>query len=286
MASTTVNGGLDFTYNWDNKLRQVKQDDSTIMSVKYDPDGNRIFKDSGETGQRKYIVDIAADLPVILIELNNSGDIVKTYIYANSQIIAQHTGDHEADRYFYLHDRLGSVRQLIDTAGNVVHLYTYEPFGEVLESDSAQGAPSNAFMFTGQYFDSEIDQYYLRARQYDPHISRFTSRDPVSGKFEEPLTLHAYLYCGNDPLNRVDSRGEIFGLVSSVLGITIGEACRRSETYAKYAVYGYAVGAIGLIYEVYMIPETIEKFKNSKLYKNWKEYYEAWKEIEDIYGSP
>ena len=33
----------------------------------------------------------------------------------NSQIIAQHTGDHEADKYFYLHDRLGSVRQIIDT---------------------------------------------------------------------------------------------------------------------------------------------------------------------------
>jgi hypothetical protein len=89
------------------------------------------------------------------MELNNSGGIVKTYIYANSQIIAQHTGDHEADRYFYLHDRLGSVRQVIDTSGEVVHLYTYEPFGEVLESDSAQGAPSNAFKFTGQYFESE-----------------------------------------------------------------------------------------------------------------------------------
>jgi hypothetical protein len=89
------------------------------------------------------------------MELNNSGGIVKTYIYANSQIIAQHTGDHEADRYFYLHDRLGSVRQIIDTSGDVVHLYTYEPFGKVLESDSAQGAPSNAFKFTGQYFESE-----------------------------------------------------------------------------------------------------------------------------------
>ena len=62
-------------------------------------------------------------------------------------------------------------------------------------------------MFTGQYFDSEIDEYYLRARQYDPHIARFTARDPIFGQFEEPLTLHAYLYCGNDPLNYVDPSG-------------------------------------------------------------------------------
>ena len=67
---------------------------------------------------------------------------------------------------------------------------------------------TNPFKFTGQYFDSEINEYYLRARQYDPHISRFTSRDPVKGKAFEPLTLHKYLYCNNDPINRTDPSGE------------------------------------------------------------------------------
>lgn len=34
-------------------------------------------------------------------------DVVKkTYIYANSQIIAQHDGDTDAEIYFYLHDGL------------------------------------------------------------------------------------------------------------------------------------------------------------------------------------
>ena len=108
-----------------------------------------------------------------------------------------------------LHDRLGSVRILIDTAGNVLRSYTYGPFGEVLEefAEDDPAAPSNSLMFTGQWFDSEIDQYYLRARMYDPHIGRFTSRDPVTGKFEEPLTLHKYLYCINDPMNRIDPWG-------------------------------------------------------------------------------
>jgi hypothetical protein len=36
---------------------------------------------------------------------------------------------------------------------------------------------------------------------------RFTSRDPVFGKFEQPMTLHKYLYCQNDPINRIDSTG-------------------------------------------------------------------------------
>jgi len=89
----------------------------------------------------------------------------------------------------------------------VVKYYTYEPFGEVLEED---GTLSNNMMFTGQHFDTEIDQYYLRARQYDPHISRFTARDPIRGKFEEPMTLHVYLYCINDPINKIDPSGETY----------------------------------------------------------------------------
>jgi RHS repeat-associated protein len=122
------------------------------------------------------------------MEINGSEGIEKTYIYANSQIITQHAGSHTAARYFYLHDRLGSVRQMIDTSGNVVKLYTYEPFGEVLETD---GTLDNGFMFIGQFYDSEINEYYLRARMYNPHIHRFTTRDPIAGKFEEPLTLQA-----------------------------------------------------------------------------------------------
>ena len=40
--------------------------------------------------------------------------IMKTYIYGNSQIIAGHDGDHTAAKYFYLHDRLGSVRYRLE----------------------------------------------------------------------------------------------------------------------------------------------------------------------------
>ncbi len=42
---------------------------------------------------------------------------------------------------------------------------------------------------------------------YDPTMMRFTTRDPAEGTFAEPLTLHKYLYCLNDPANRVDLSG-------------------------------------------------------------------------------
>jgi len=210
-------------YNWDNKLRSAEKGIYSV-SLKYDPSGNRIWKKAQPSGgpifcyTRKYIVDIVAcpkshqgrDLPVILLELDCDNNIDKTYIYANSQILCQHDGSHTADRYFYLHDRLGSVRQIINTSGNVKNMYTYEPFGETLEKQSGTGAPSNSFMFTGQFFDSEIDEYYLRARQYDPHIGRFTARDLVDGQFEDTLSLHRYLYCQNEPINRIDPMGLLY----------------------------------------------------------------------------
>ncbi|MHC4574904.1 MAG: RHS repeat-associated core domain-containing protein [Planctomycetota bacterium] len=167
-----------------------------------------IWTNSGASGTRKYIVDIVADLPVIFMELNTSGTLMISYIYENSRILAQHAGDHTADRYFYLHDRLGSVRLLIDTSANVKNRYIYRPFGE-LHTDTAdyEQTITNPFKFTGQYFDADIDQYYLRARHYDPHLARFTSRDPLLGKYQDPLSLHSYLYCQNEPINRLDRLG-------------------------------------------------------------------------------
>ena len=118
-------------------------------------------------------------------------------------------GVSRGDNYFHLHDRLGSVRQVIDTSGNVKNRYIYEPFGELYDNEADfEETIDNSFKFTGQYLDSEIDQYYLRARQYYPHIGRSTTRDPILGSFREPMTLHVYLYCLNDPVNRVDPSGE------------------------------------------------------------------------------
>jgi len=31
-------------------------------------------------------------------------------------------------------------------------------------------------MFTGQCYDAEIEEYYLRGRQYNPHLAGFTAR--------------------------------------------------------------------------------------------------------------
>jgi RHS repeat-associated protein len=88
----------------------------------------------------------------------------------------------------------------------VLNSYTYGPFGEMIAADSTETI-DNPFKFTGQYYDYEIGQYYLRARQYDPQLMRFTGRDPIASSPQEPMSLHKYLYCVNNPINLSDPMG-------------------------------------------------------------------------------
>jgi RHS repeat-associated protein len=117
----------------------------------------------------------------------------------------QHDGDMNSPRYFYLHDRLGSVRQIINFSGTVENCYYYTLWGGVTGSETDENV-SNWFGWAGYLGDEEISSYYCNARQFNS--ARFTTRDPISGSFNEPMTLHAYLYCLNDPINRTDPTGE------------------------------------------------------------------------------
>jgi RHS repeat-associated protein len=264
MKNLPVSDTTQLTWNWDGKLRSG-QVGTTTISLRYDPDGNRIWKQSTVSGQpttRKYIVDIAGDLPTILLQINPpTGVVAGTFIYAHGQLIARHLTRYTSPRFFYLHDRLGSVRQLMNISGQIVRSYTYSPFGELLE-EAGTFDPAPSFMFAGQWYDSEIGQYYMRARQYDPRIGRFTARDPVFGNFQEPLTLHVYLYCLNDPVNRIDPDGRIsFSTINAILtgsalyahGINLATYAASSENWKffdlsfatlEFMPFGMAIGSI------------------------------------------
>jgi len=139
--------------------------------------------------------------------------LTKSYFYANGQILTGYkydgvdVNDVPVIEYknFHIHDRLGSTRLVVDSDGSVKNSRTFTPFGQDLDYSYSR---ENYFRYTGQWYDIEIDQYYLRARMYDPQLMRFTTRDPVRGKYKEPMALHRYLYCQNEPLNRIDPFGK------------------------------------------------------------------------------
>jgi RHS repeat-associated protein len=211
--------------------------------------------------------------------------LAKKYVYANGEILAQHNGSYAASRYFYLHDRLGSVREILDSGGEPVNDYTYGPFGTLREGYIGIDA-MNWFMFAGQYYDYEIGQYYLRARQYDPQLMRFTGRDTDNGRLDEPITLHAYLYCRNDPLNLVDPNGKfgegLFGVVLGAVIYEIGGEDAYNSTVIK--VGGAAMAALSLAVEIYCFPNDVEEFRDSKFYKAWVKFYSAADQIWNMFN--
>ena len=156
--------------------------------------------------------------------------MISSYTYAGAQVLSQRhypvlTDPNIYDEQFYVHDRLGSVRLVVDYNDideyvSVANSYTYTPFGSHYDGEDPAETMDNPFKFTGQWLDAEINQYYLRARMYDPTMMRFTSRDPVDGKFGEPLTLHKYLYCRNDGVNLVDPSGRI-SMAATLINNTI-----------------------------------------------------------------
>ena len=59
------------------------------------------------------------------------------------------------------------------------------------------------------------------ARWYDPTVGRFLQQDPWLGDIYEPLTLNAYGYCVNDPVNAVDPDGLTLRRWQNILSLII-----------------------------------------------------------------
>jgi len=56
-------------------------------------------------------------------------------------------------------------------------------------------------------YDAETELYYMHARYYDPEAGRFIMKDPVEGSLGNPITQNSYIYCANDPVNKIDPAG-------------------------------------------------------------------------------
>jgi RHS repeat-associated protein len=190
----------------DSRARQGKQFSSNAKSAL------RIFIGHNEAEHRTsktvagdttdYVVDLAATLPVVI------SDTQAVYLYGLDIIAQQQSG-----RLYYVHDGLGSVRQLVDTTGQIETNYAYDPFGV----PQVGGDVYNPYQFTGEAWDAEVGLLYLRARYYQPEVGRFITKDPWAGDVWRPGTLNRYVYATNNAVNLVDPTGlngeEPLGLV-------------------------------------------------------------------------
>ncbi len=102
----------------------------------------------------------------------------------------------------------GSVIALTDEDGYLVETYSYDLFGNILSTPTIY----NSKLFIGRddvLYDTETDLYYMHARYYDPEAGRFIMKDPVEGSLGSPITQNSYIYCANDPVNKIDPAGTV-----------------------------------------------------------------------------
>tara|TARA_R110002072_G_scaffold302008_1_gene483381 strand:- start:44 stop:817 length:774 start_codon:yes stop_codon:yes gene_type:complete len=215
-----------YTYDAKNKLTGVEKlvsGTTTNSSYTYNADGIRTSQ-TVEGTETKYVVDSNRDYAQVLFELD-SGDAVQVQYTYGDDLISQ---DRLGSVSYYHYDGLGSTRALSNAADTVTDTYNYEAFGELLNST---GTTDNSYLFAGEQLDSDTGNYYLRARYYDQGIGRFSSMDTYLGKDHDPVTLHKYMYAGNDPVLMIDPSGYSFDLSSMSIAQSIVSLRQHSVTF-------------------------------------------------------
>ena len=139
--------------------------------------------------------------------------------------------EYNGQKYFYRKNLQGDIIGIYDSCWNLLGLYEYDAWGNLLSQVGSEILNINPFRYRGYYYDAETGLYYLNSRYYDPETGRFISPDSVS--YLDPETcngLNLYAYCGNNPVMYTDPYGFfavstfIVGLLLTVGGLTIAGA--------------------------------------------------------------
>jgi len=120
-----------------------------------------------------------------------------------SDVLGLCSGPSTLDNRHFLYDGHGSTRALADSAGAVSSTFSYDAYVVALGfSTSALQAPSSALLFSGEQFDLDLQQQYLRARYYDQSLGAFASLDPFAGNGPPWAGLRLRAPNGNVRANR------------------------------------------------------------------------------------
>ena len=121
-----------------------------------------------------------------------------TRLIRSTELIAR-SSESARTYYHYASDEMGSTTHIVDENGNVQNRYEYDAWGKI---EVKEEAVPNRFTYYGQQIDPITQQYYLRARFYNPVIGRFTQEDTYRGD-----GLNLYAYCTNNPVYYADPSG-------------------------------------------------------------------------------
>lgn len=101
----------------------------------------------------------------------------------------------------------------------------YDAWGNITAQEETV---PNRFKFTGQQLDPVTQQYYLRARFYNPVVARFTQEDTYRGD-----GLNLYAYCENNPVFYVDPSGHQPNCVKDAAARYMAEGMSKEDAFRR-----------------------------------------------------
>ncbi|MGE9745721.1 RHS repeat-associated core domain-containing protein [Bdellovibrio bacteriovorus] len=118
--------------------------------------------------------------------------------------------------YKVISDQVGTPQVIVEAAiGKVVETFNVDEFGVNKSGNRSVFIP---FGFAGGLFDPDTGLVRFGARDYDPEVGRWTSKDPILFNGGD---TNLYGYTFSDPINFVDPSGH-FGIMGVLVGAATG----------------------------------------------------------------
>ena len=207
------------------------------VSYTYSSDGTRLTKTVNGV-KTSYTWDGAQ----LVSQTTTGGDTLYFIYHGDSRVAVEYKGN----TYYYIYNLQGDVVGLVKSSGTSVVSYTYDAWGNpesISGSMASTLGAANPFRYRSYYFDTESGLYYLMSRYYDPVVGRFLNADYALGVNQDSATYNLYVYCGNNPITRMDIKGlfwEEIGDFFTSVGNGIVEGVKAVGNFVANSVKNYA----------------------------------------------
>ncbi|GKI23187.1 hypothetical protein CE91St19_25890 [Odoribacter laneus] len=189
--------GLNYQYNYLNLLSEASRSGVPQARYRYTAGGEKlgVADPSGRgydyRGSFQYLRD-------------GSSLTLEGVLFGEGRISA---GSNGYKAYYYLKDHLGSIRAVIDSAGNVCERNDYYPFGLEHQREDYPQLVENRLKYNGKEKQYVGDLNFLDygARLYDKDLARWFVLDAMQENYP---SWSPYTYCLNNPLKFVDPTGQ------------------------------------------------------------------------------
>ncbi len=200
-SMTNCFGTINYEYDVFGNLKKVTLVDGKVIEYKVDAYNRRIKKLVNGVTKEYYLWYDQTRLAAIL---NSSKIPVLTYIYGPESFTPSYVKKNNST-YKILHDPgMGSVRYVINPLSlQIVQEIDYDEFGNVMKNTNPDFQP---LQYAGGLYDADTKLLKFGARDYDPTVGRWTTKDPIGFAGGD---TNLYAYVGGNPMSFVDPDGRI-----------------------------------------------------------------------------